>query len=171
MKNKVKIFVSLFLALVMLLSFPSFANAVSKPEKTYITSLSANVKGFTVKWKKKNVTGYQIQYALNSSFKNGKKVTVKSKTTTSKKVKHLKAKRTYFVRVRTYKAKDGKRTYSSWSKYKSVKTKKSKSRTVYITETGSCYHYDSNCGNGVYYRTTLSKALSLGLRPCKKCVY
>lgn len=42
-------------------------------------------------------------------------------------------------------------------------------RAVYITETGKRYHYDSNCGNGTYYQTTLSKAQSMGLTPCKKC--
>lgn len=40
---------------------------------------------------------------------------------------------------------------------------------VYITPTGSKYHYDSNCGNGTYNPTTLSNAQSLGLSPCKKC--
>lgn len=42
-------------------------------------------------------------------------------------------------------------------------------RTVYITETGSKYHYDGNCGNGTYYPTTLDKAQSMGLTPCAKC--
>ena len=40
---------------------------------------------------------------------------------------------------------------------------------VYITPTGSKYHYDSNCGNGDYSPTTLSDAQSLGSSPCKKC--
>ena len=43
-------------------------------------------------------------------------------------------------------------------------------RKVYVTETGSKYHYDGNCGNGTYYESTLEKALSLGLKPCNKCV-
>lgn len=42
-------------------------------------------------------------------------------------------------------------------------------RTVYVTETGSKYHYDSNCGNGTYYESTLQSALNRGLTPCKKC--
>lgn len=42
--------------------------------------------------------------------------------------------------------------------------------TVYITETGKRYHYENPCGNGTYYATTLSKAKSLGLTPCNKCV-
>lgn len=42
-------------------------------------------------------------------------------------------------------------------------------RIVYVTKTGKRYHYDSNCGNGTYYESTLSQAQSRGLTPCKKC--
>lgn len=44
------------------------------------------------------------------------------------------------------------------------------SRTVYVTPTGKKYHYNSNCNGGSYSPTTLDKALSMGLTPCKKCV-
>ena len=43
-------------------------------------------------------------------------------------------------------------------------------RKVYITETGSKYHYDVTCGNGKYFESTIENALKLGLEPCKKCV-
>ena len=43
------------------------------------------------------------------------------------------------------------------------------SRTVYVTATGKRYHYDSKCGNGNYYESTLEEAKSMGLTPCKKC--
>lgn len=46
----------------------------------------------------------------------------------------------------------------------------SDSRTVYITPTGSKYHYSNNCTGGSYSPTTLDKALSMGLSPCKRCV-
>jgi predicted RNA-binding protein with TRAM domain len=39
------------------------------------------------------------------------------------KVKVLKAKKTYYVKVRTYKTVSGKKYYSDWSGYKTVKTK------------------------------------------------
>lgn len=42
-------------------------------------------------------------------------------------------------------------------------------RTVYITPTGSKYHYDNNCNGGTYIASTLDEAKSLGLEPCKKC--
>lgn len=43
-------------------------------------------------------------------------------------------------------------------------------RTVYITQTGSRYHYDSSCNGGTYYESTLEEAQALGLTPCQKCV-
>lgn len=42
-------------------------------------------------------------------------------------------------------------------------------RTVYVTKTGKRYHYDSKCGNGTYYESTLSQAQARGLTPCQKC--
>ena len=43
-------------------------------------------------------------------------------------------------------------------------------RPIYITKTGSKYHYDSSCNGGTYYETTLEDAISKGLEPCKKCI-
>ena len=43
------------------------------------------------------------------------------------------------------------------------------SRTVYITPTGSKYHYDNNCNGGTYIPSTLAEAQALGLTPCKRC--
>lgn len=48
-------------------------------------------------------------------------------------------------------------------------TSDSKSRTVYITPTGSKYHYDGHCNGGTYTPSTLDAAKRLGLTPCKKC--
>ncbi|MDD6043771.1 MAG: leucine-rich repeat domain-containing protein [Eubacteriaceae bacterium] len=96
------------------------------PPKTSLTSLTASSKGFTVKWSKKTtqVTGYQIQYSTSSTFASGNKtVTVTSNKTTSKKIKSLKAKKKYYVRVRTYKTVNGTKYYSGWSAKKYVTTK------------------------------------------------
>lgn len=99
------------------------------PKGTSISSISGVSKGFSVKWKKQRTqtTGYEIQYATNSKFTKGKKSIVVSKnSTTSKKVKKLKKKQKYYVRVRTYKTVkvNGKSTkiYSNWSKSKSIKS-------------------------------------------------
>lgn len=44
------------------------------------------------------------------------------------------------------------------------------SRTVYITKTGTKYHYSYFCSNTDFYECTLEQALARGLEPCKKCV-
>ena len=102
-----------------------------KPKATSISSLKAGSKKFTVKWKKQatQTTGYQVQVATNKKFKKNKKtVTIKKQKKTKATVKKLKAKKKYYVRVRTYKTVkiNGKsiRIYSGWSKAKTVTTKK-----------------------------------------------
>ena len=66
-----------------------------------------------------------MQYSTNKNFKPGNKtVTISKNRTTSTTVNKLKAKKKYFVRIRTYK-KDGKtKYYSDWSSIKNVTTKK-----------------------------------------------
>lgn len=43
-------------------------------------------------------------------------------------------------------------------------------QTVYVTRTGSHYHYSSTCNGGTYYQSTLEEALAHNLTPCDKCV-
>lgn len=95
------------------------------PKKTSISKVTAKKKALNVKYKKvSNVSGYQIQVATDSKFKNNKKtVTVKSSKTTSKDVTGLKAKKKYYVRVRTYTTINGVKYYSGWSSVKNLKTK------------------------------------------------
>lgn len=87
-------------------------------------------KSFSATWKKqsKQTSGYQVQYSTNKKFAKSVKTSTISKNTTVKKtVKKLSAKKTYYVRVRTYKTvKVGKKSvkiYSGWSAAKKVKTK------------------------------------------------
>ncbi|MDO4363151.1 MAG: fibronectin type III domain-containing protein [Clostridia bacterium] len=96
-----------------------------KLKKIVVNKVKAQKKAVVVAWKAvKNVTGYQIQLATDKKFKKNKKtVTVTNKKATKKTVKKLKSKKKYYVRVRAYKTQNGKRTYSSWSKTKSFKTK------------------------------------------------
>lgn len=93
------------------------------PAKTTIKSLSKGKKSFTVKWTKKTYTGYQIRYSTKSSMSGAKTVTVTKSSTVSKTVKNLKAKKKYYVQIRTYKTVSGKKYYSAWSTKKSVTTK------------------------------------------------
>lgn len=100
-----------------------------KPKSTSISSLTKATKAFTVKWKKptsmyrKQMTGYQIRYSTSSKMTSAKMVTVKSTTATSKKISNLKAKKYYYVQLRTYKKIDSKYYYSGWSSVKKVKTR------------------------------------------------
>ncbi len=97
-----------------------------KPKATSISKLTAGKKKFTIKWKKQTsqTTGYQIQYSTNKNFKSAKTVTVSKNKTTSKSITKLKAKKKYYVRIRTYKTVGKTKYYSSWSKAKAVTTKK-----------------------------------------------
>ena len=99
--------------------------SVAKPKSTNPKKVKAAKKAISVTWKKVGgVKGYQIQIATDKKFKKNKKtVTVKKQKTTKTTVKKLKAKKKYYVRVRTYKIVNGKKVYSAWSKVKSVKTK------------------------------------------------
>ena len=100
------------------------------PKGTTITKLAAEKKGFAVKWKKQDrqVSGYQLEYSANKNFKSAKTITVKKTKTVSAKVNRLKAKKKYYVRIRTFcNVKingKSKRLCSEWSKVKTVKTKK-----------------------------------------------
>ena len=101
------------------------AQAVKKPKSTSIKKAKGSKKAVALEWKKVNgVNGYEIQVATDKKFKKNKKtVTIKKQKTTKTTVKKLKAKKKYYVRVRTYIIVNGKKVYSSWSKVKSVKTK------------------------------------------------
>ena len=86
----------------------------------------------TLYFNKQNVqiSGYEIQWATNSGFtKNKGSVKFTNVNATSRTIKKLKKNTKYYFRIRTYdKVKDGSKTvtlYSSWSKSKTVTTKKS----------------------------------------------
>lgn len=99
------------------------------PKATKITNLTSSKGNITVKWSKRTeqVKGYQVQIATNSKFTKGKKTAKITKNTTIKKVfKKLKAGKTYYVRVRTYKYGsyfEG-NLYSAWSGVRKVTVKK-----------------------------------------------
>ena len=103
------------------------------PKNTAISKLTASKNTVTVKWKKqtKQTAGYEIQYSTSSKFTKKTTKTVKDakNSMTSKKITKLKAKKKYYVRIRTYQTvKVGKKStkiYASWSKAKTVTTKKS----------------------------------------------
>ncbi|MEY8392232.1 glycoside hydrolase family 3 N-terminal domain-containing protein [Lachnospiraceae bacterium 45-W7] len=100
------------------------------PKATSIKGkVTAKSKAFLVKWAKGSksaVTGYEIQYSTDKKFKKKatKTKTIKKAGTTKLTVKKLKAKKKYYVRVRTYKKVKNTKYVSAWSKVKTVTTKK-----------------------------------------------
>lgn len=135
MKKIIAIILSIFILLGI--CYPCNILAASMPTTT-ITSVKAQSKAFTVKWKKKSsITGYQIQYSINSKFKKeNKSIKIKNAKTVSKKITKLKSNKKYYVRIRTYQGKK----YSKWSKVKSIKTQKETHCT------NNCNH-SIKCGN------------------------
>ena len=89
------------------------------PAKAALKSVSKGKKSFTVKIKaQKGGVKYQVQYRKGT----GKWISKKTPKT-SLKIKKLKSKKTYQVRVRAYKVVGGKTYYGAWSKVKKVKVK------------------------------------------------
>lgn len=95
---------------------------ISKPYKSK--------KAFTAKWKKvssknrKKISGIEIQYSTSRKFTDAKSVVKKAKkTATFKNITKLKSRKTYYVRVRSYKKINGKKHVSKWSAVKKVRTR------------------------------------------------
>ena len=96
----------------------------TKPAKTKVQKISTGKKSITAQWKKvAGVSAYQVQIATNKKFSKNKKTFKVSKKSTKVKIKKLKAKKVYYVRVRSYKTVNGKKVYSKWSTVRKVKTK------------------------------------------------
>ena len=95
------------------------------PKGTVLSKVTPAKKSFTAQWKKnKAVTGYQLQYSLKSNFSGAKSKAIKGASKLKLTIKSLQGGKKYFVRVRTYKTIAGKTYYSTWSKAKTVTTKK-----------------------------------------------
>lgn len=89
----------------------------TKVGKPRVTSLKAKKKAFTIKFSKaSNAERYQVQYSTSSRFVSSKSIYALSR---SVKVKKLKKRKKYFVRVR---ACNGSKC-GDWSAVKKVKTK------------------------------------------------
>ena len=95
------------------------------PKGTALKKITPKKKAIVIKWKKnaKQTSGYEIEYSLKKSFKKADTIKVKNNKITSKKIKRLKSKKTYYVRIRAYQTVKGKKLYSDWSKAKTVDTK------------------------------------------------
>lgn len=100
------------------------------PRGTSLASVKGRKKAIKLKWRKqgmkmskKRISGYQIKYSTDKTYKTAKILKVKNYKRTSKVIKRLKRHTKYYVKVRTY-MKVGKTTYySKWSKTKTVRTR------------------------------------------------
>lgn len=110
----------------------SLTNAASftvAPRSTEWRSLSARSRGFTARWLRRQtqVSGYQLSYSSNKNFSGAKTKKYTKTATTSASVTRLARRKTYYVRVRTYKTvtENGKSKtyYSSWTPVRKIKTK------------------------------------------------
>ena len=98
---------------------------VINPAKQEIQKLTAKSKGFYIDYAAKgHATGYEIQYATNSSFSGAKKTVITSNKTDKVTVSKLSGNKKYYVRVRTYTTVNGIKYYGAWSAVKTVTTKK-----------------------------------------------
>ena len=96
-----------------------------KPKKTVGLKVKKGKNRMTVSWKRdKKATGYQIAYAQTKRFKKGKKnITISKNKTVKKTIKKLKARKTYYVKVRAYKKVGKTKIYGAYSKMKTIKVK------------------------------------------------
>lgn len=95
------------------------------PRGTSISKITAKTKSLVVKVnaQKTQTTGYLIHYSTKKSFSSYTATLIKNPKEITKTIKGLKAKTTYYVRVRTYKTVNGTRFYSGWSTVKCMRTK------------------------------------------------
>lgn len=110
-----------------------YGGSVSKtfminPKATSVTKITKPAKKqIKITWQKRTaqVTGYEIQYSTTKTFTKAttKNLKVTNYKTNIKTIKNLKAKKKYWVRVRTYKIVNSKPYYSAWSGVKVVTTK------------------------------------------------
>ncbi len=109
--------------------YTAFLGHTKYPKLTidYVTSNAK--KSVTVKWvsKKENCTGYEIQYATNSSFKKAKKRIINGITRKRSTFSKLKSGKKYYFRVRAFNEMDEDinldKVYSTYSKVLNVKVK------------------------------------------------
>ena len=102
---------------------------VSKPSSIYrvvkkftakkpkIQTIKKKGKKLYIRWSTiAGKKGYEVQYAVSRSMKKAKKIKTKKNSAAIR----LSKKKTYYFRVRAYKEKNEKRTYTKWSSIKKV---------------------------------------------------
>lgn len=96
------------------------------PKNAKKVKLTAKKGAIKVTWKKsatKGVKGYVIKYSTNKNMKGAKTVTVKGASKTSKTITGLKSGKKYYVKIKSYMVKSGKKIYSPLSIAKTATVK------------------------------------------------
>ena len=90
-----------------------------------LNSVTPGSKQLTVKWTASSLfTGYEVQIATNSTFtKDVKTVKITDAKTYQTTIKSLKAKTTYYARVRSYHEFNGMTYCGGWSNVLSARTR------------------------------------------------
>ena len=96
------------------------------PKKTSIKKVTNSSKGVKLTWSrgKGKISGYQIQISPVKNFSSGvKSLSLKKPSVTSKNLTTLESGKTYYFRIRTYKANGSGVAYSKWSKTRGLKVR------------------------------------------------
>lgn len=109
----------------------SIADELKAPTIRKVTN-AGNYKLKITLNKVSGATGYEYCYSTSSKMK---KATIKTGKRTSYTTKKLKKNKKYYITVRAYKIVNNKKSYSAWSKVKSIQT--SKKKTVVKTSLSS----------------------------------
>jgi N-acetylmuramoyl-L-alanine amidase len=138
---------------------------LSRPEISEFIQLSDDM--LSLMWKKNaKATGYQIEYAENSSFTDARTFTVQSNKTVSKIIDGIQQNKTYYIRLRSYKKASKLIYYSSWSPKKKVTAASSLEVETDQTETKKLRieldagHGGSEDGAVLTYRTATGKLVT-----------
>ena len=97
--------------------------SVKKPAVVKVKKATSGRKRATLYWKKQNqINGYQIRYSLKKNMQKASVKSISSKKT-SFVIKKLKAKKTYYVQIRSYKQVKEQKIYGTWSIKSKIKVK------------------------------------------------
>jgi uncharacterized repeat protein (TIGR02543 family) len=90
--------------------------------KSPTLKLKSGKKNIAAKWLAlPSVSGYEIRIATNQKFTKGvKSYDIKKQTTATITIRKLKAGKEYYLKIRSFAVKDGKKRYSDWSGIKSA---------------------------------------------------
>lgn len=94
-----------------------------RPSPTVIRSQSSGKTSITIKWTRRECTGYQVRYSRKSSMSNAKKYITTDCEKSSVTIKKLQRKTRYYFQIRTVFSRAGNSYYSQWSTRRMIKTK------------------------------------------------